>query len=56
VFSFLAHGAAWLTLALLVGIIISLFVGAAPAIREIRPGLPLVAPNGIRCRRSSAAW
>ena len=33
-FALLAHGAAWLTLALLVGIIISLFVGAAPAIRE----------------------
>jgi phosphate transport system permease protein len=34
----LTHGAAWLTLALLVGIIISLFVGAAPAIREVRLG------------------
>ena len=34
VFSVLAHGAAWLTLALLAGIIISLIVGAAPAIRE----------------------
>jgi len=33
-FSFLAHGAAWLTLAMLVGIIGSLVVGAAPAIRE----------------------
>ena len=33
-FSVLAHGAAWLTLALLAGIIISLIVGAAPAIRE----------------------
>ncbi|MBB4841592.1 phosphate transport system permease protein [Paucibacter oligotrophus] len=33
-FSFLAHGAAWLTLALLVGIIISLVIGALPAIRE----------------------
>lgn len=33
-FSFLAHGAAWLTLALLVGIIISLLVGAAPAIKH----------------------
>jgi phosphate transport system permease protein len=33
-FSFLAHAAAWLTLALLVGIIISLVVGAGPAIRE----------------------
>jgi len=34
VFSLLAHGAAWLTLALLAGIIGSLIVGAAPAIRE----------------------
>jgi len=33
-FSFLAHGAAWLTLGLLVGIIISLIIGAAPAIKE----------------------
>lgn len=33
-FSFLAHSAAWLTLALLVGIIISLLIGAAPAIKE----------------------
>ncbi|HEY9065582.1 MAG TPA: phosphate ABC transporter permease PstC [Burkholderiaceae bacterium] len=34
VFAALAHGAAWLTLALLVGIIVSLIVGAAPAIKE----------------------
>jgi hypothetical protein len=40
--SCLAHGAAWLTLALLVGIIVSLVVGAWPAIREVRPGLPVV--------------
>ncbi len=33
IFSALAHGAAWLTLALLAGILISLVVGAAPAIR-----------------------
>jgi len=33
-FSVLAHGAAWLTLALMAGIIISLVVGAMPAIRE----------------------
>jgi phosphate transport system permease protein len=33
-FSLLAHSAAWLTLALLAGIIGSLIVGAAPAIRE----------------------
>jgi phosphate transport system permease protein len=38
VFSFLAHGAAWLTLALLAGIILSLFVGALPAIREFGLG------------------
>ena len=33
-FSLLAHSAAWLTLALLAGIIISLVIGAAPAIKE----------------------
>jgi phosphate transport system permease protein len=33
-FSVLAHSAAWLTLALLAGIIVSLVIGAAPAIRE----------------------
>ena len=33
-FSFLAHGAAWLTLSLLAGIIISLVISAWPAIRE----------------------
>ena len=33
VFSALAHGAAWLTLALLTGIVVSLVIGAAPAIR-----------------------
>jgi phosphate transport system permease protein len=32
-FSALAHGAAWLTLALMAGILISLVIGAAPAIR-----------------------
>ncbi len=37
-FSALTHSAAWLTLALLVGIIVSLFVGAAPAIREFGLG------------------
>jgi hypothetical protein len=31
----LARGAAWLTLSLLVGIIISLLVGAAPAIKKL---------------------
>jgi phosphate transport system permease protein len=34
VFAVLAHGAAWLTLALLVGIIISLVVGALPALQK----------------------
>ncbi|MCV2355444.1 phosphate ABC transporter permease PstC [Paucibacter sp. B2R-40] len=38
VFSLLAHGAAWLTLALLVGIILSLIVGAAPAIKQFGLG------------------
>ena len=33
-FSILAHAAAWLTLSLLVGILVSLFIGASPAIRE----------------------
>jgi phosphate transport system permease protein len=33
-FSLLAHAAAWLTLALLAGIIVSLVIGAGPAIRE----------------------
>ena len=34
IFAFLAHAAAWLTLALLVGILVSLFISASPAIRE----------------------
>ena len=34
VFAVLAQGAAWLTLALLAGIILSLVIGAAPALRE----------------------
>jgi phosphate transport system permease protein len=37
-FSFLARSAAWVTLLLLVGIIVSLFVGAMPAIREFGLG------------------
>jgi phosphate transport system permease protein len=37
-FSWLAHGAAWLTLLLLVGILVSLFIGAAPAIRAFGLG------------------
>ena len=39
-FSAVAHGAAWLTLLLLVGIIVSLLVGAAPAIQQF--GLPFL--------------
>ncbi|HSV69629.1 MAG TPA: phosphate ABC transporter permease PstC [Methylibium sp.] len=38
VFSALTHGAAWLTLALLVGIIVSLVIGAAPAIEAFGLG------------------
>jgi len=37
-FSMLAHAAAWITLLLLVGIIVSLVVGAMPAIREFGLG------------------
>ena len=37
-FAVLAHSAAWLTLALLAGIIISLVIGAAPAIKEFGLG------------------
>ena len=37
-FSLMAHGAAWVTLLLLVGIIVSLVVGAMPAIREFGLG------------------
>ena len=37
-FSILAHGAAWLTLALLAGIIASLVIGAAPAIEKFGLG------------------
>ena len=37
-FSVLAHGAAWITLLLLVGIIVSLVIGAMPAIREFGLG------------------
>ncbi len=37
-FSLLAHAAAWVTLLLLVGIIVSLFVGALPAMREFGLG------------------
>lgn len=37
-FSTLAHGAAWLTLALMAGIIASLFIGAAPAIQKFGLG------------------
>jgi phosphate transport system permease protein len=38
VFSLLTHGAAWITLSLLVGIIISLLIGAAPAIQKFGLG------------------
>ncbi len=38
VFAVLTHGAAWLTLALLVGIIVSLVIGAAPAIQKFGLG------------------
>ena len=38
VFAALVHGAAWLTLALLAGIILSLVIGAAPAIKEFGLG------------------
>jgi len=38
VFSFLANGAAWLTLALMVGIIISLVIGAGPALEKFGLG------------------
>ena len=37
-FSWLAHGAAWLTLLLLVAIIVSLLIGAAPAIKHFGLG------------------
>ncbi|MDO9093955.1 MAG: phosphate ABC transporter permease subunit PstC [Rubrivivax sp.] len=37
-FALLAHGAAWVTLLLLAGIIVSLLVGAMPAIREFGLG------------------
>jgi phosphate transport system permease protein len=37
-FAVVAHGAAWITLLLLVGIIISLLIGAMPAIREFGLG------------------
>jgi phosphate transport system permease protein len=37
-FAVLAHGAAWLTLALLVGIIASLVIGAAPAVQKFGLG------------------
>ena len=37
-FAVLTYGAAWLTLLLLVGIIVSLFFGAAPAIKQFGLG------------------
>ena len=53
-FSALAHGAAWLTLALLAGIIVSLVIGAAPAIRAYGLVVPLdqrVGPGAEPLRR-----
>ncbi|NBO77217.1 MAG: phosphate ABC transporter permease PstC, partial [Betaproteobacteria bacterium] len=38
VFTAAANGAAWLTLALMVGIIVSLVIGAGPAIQEFGLG------------------
>ena len=37
-FALLAHAAAWLTLALLAGVVVSLFIGAAPAIEQFGLG------------------
>ena len=54
-FSVLAHGAAWLTLLLLVGILISLLIGAAPAIKQFGLGF-FGPPTGIRSKKSLAAW
>ena len=55
VFSALAHGAAWLTLALLAGILVSLLIGAMPAIREYGLSSSGTA-SGTRCRTATAAW
>ena len=46
---------AWLTLALLAGIIVSLVIGAAPAIQRVRPGVPLDRASGTRCRTYGGA-
>jgi phosphate transport system permease protein len=54
-FRWLAHGAAWLTLALLVGIIVSLVIGALPAIQEFGLGF-LWRTEWDPVQRSSAAW
>jgi ABC-type phosphate transport system permease subunit len=50
------HGAAWLTLALLVGIMVSLVIGAWPAIEALRPGLSHQHRLGSRQENVTAAW
>ena len=55
-FSVLAHGAAWLTLALLAGIIVSLRDRRGAGDPGIRTFVPVDAANGIRCRTAMAAW
>ena len=55
-FSPLAHGAAWLTLALLAGIIVSLIDRRGAGDQAVRPRLPLVDASGIRSRTTTAAW
>jgi phosphate transport system permease protein len=51
----LAHGAAWLTLLLLVGIIVSLVIGAWPAIQKFGLGF-LWRSEWDPVQESSAAW
>ena len=55
-FSVLAHGAAWLTLALLAGIIVSLFIGAGAGDPAVRPRRSSGPASGTRCRTATAAW
>ena len=52
----LAHGAAWLTLALLAGIIVSLVVGAAPAIKEYGLSFLWTQRLGPGAGPATAAW
>jgi phosphate transport system permease protein len=54
-FGWAARGAALLTLGLLAGILVSLVIGAAPAIEKYGLGFFTSAP-GTRSARSSAAW